>query len=159
MLSGPSVDWIEPITLRWNASSEGAAMVLSLPAYRPDLLERLSRRLGAQFCDFRRTRLMPLGWGAVSLPLHALDDAIVAEMSGGMPLVLHNCEALLSLVTPAARRAWFATALGKTWPAKLLLPLVLYSGDLPDEATGRTVTLAPEDLPPESLLDRLSAMP
>ena len=155
MPTGPSGDWIEPIAHRWNACGEGQAIALSLPAYRPDLTERLARQLGARFCDFRRSRLMPLGWNAATLPLHALDDTVIEEMSGGLPLVLHNCEALLSLVTPAARRVWFADALSKTWPAKLLLPLVLYSGDLPDGAAGRIVTLKTDDLPPESLLDRL----
>ena len=83
---------------------------------------------------------------------------VVAEQAGGKPLVLQNCEALLSLVTPAARKAWFRQALCKTWPAKLLLPVVLYSGDLPDEPGGHIVTLEPEDLPPESILDRLSGL-
>lgn len=158
MVTGPSRDWIEPIVQRWSVSVEGEAIALSLPAYRPDLLERLARRLDARFCDFRRSRLMPLGWDAASLPLHALDDAAVEEMSGGQPLVLHNCEALLSLMTSAARKAWFRHALCKTWPARLLLPVVLYSNDLPEEAAGRTVTLEPDDLPPDSLLDRLSGV-
>jgi hypothetical protein len=158
MITDPSGDWTKPVALRWNACGEGEALVLSLPAYRPDLIERLARRLGARFCDFRRSRLIPLGWSAASLPLHALDDAVDEEMADGLPVVLHNSEALLSLVTPAARKVWFAEILRKAWPAKLLLPLVLYTCDLPDEATGRTVMLEPDDLPPETLLDRLSGL-
>lgn len=157
-MTGLSGGWLEPVVLCWNACGEGEALALSLPAYRPDLLERLAKRLDARFCDFRRSHLMPLGWNAASLPLQALDDAALDEMSGGKPLVLQNCEALLSLVTPAARKAWFRQALCKTWPAKLLLPVVLYSGDLPDEPGGHIVTLEPEDLPPESILDRLSGL-
>ena len=158
MVRGLSGEWVDHIAKQWSGLAEGQALFLILPAYRPDVVERLARHLGVRFYDFRRGRLIPLGWTAASLPLGTLDNTAIEEMAGGYPLGLHNCETLLSLATPMARTAWFTEALQKTWPAKLLIPVVLFIRDLPDEIAGRSVTVEVGDLPPDILLDRLSSL-
>ena len=150
-------DWGALIAARWFASARGTALAVGFPSYRPDLVRDMCHRLKARYCDFRQTRMSPLGWDAASLPLQSLDDTIEAEMACGADLVLQNAEALLSLALPDARRAWFRKALTTSWPRRLLLPVTLYAADLPPDREAQVVRLRPEELPEESLLDRLAS--
>ena len=147
--------WLVPVCDAIARCGAGEALAVRFPAYRPDLVAVLARRLGAAHVDFRQQRLVPLGWNASSVPLSALAETALGEMDEGRDVILHNAEALLALCAPAARRQWFADTMARSWPRRLILPVVLYAADLPDSAHDRIFDLEAGQLPPESLLDLL----
>jgi hypothetical protein len=131
--------------------------VVVFPEYRPDLVEQMARSIKLAHVDFRRERMAPLGWNAAELPLEALDDAGLSAMSNGSGVVLQNAEALLATQPADDRRAWFARALDRSWPAQLVLPVTLFSADLP--ADREQVAVLPRgSLPEEKILSRLATM-
>lgn len=134
------------------------AVAVCLPAYRPDLVERLALLLGLSFFDFRRERMAPLGWEAARLPLSCIDDCALDVMKSGQKgVMMQNAEALLAAYGEAERRAWLASVFSRSWPERFVLPLVLFQNELPGYA-GRRFVLSPKLLPAESLLDRLQSL-
>lgn len=150
--------WAESVVLWIAGLPEDRACAVVFPVYRPDLVRALARKSGGGLLDFREAIMAPLGWKAAELGVEALDDAILPAMAAKGSLVLQNAEALLSLAPAAQRQRWFEAAFARTWPARLILPLTLYAGDLPGAAANRVHTVQPSELPEESLLGRLAQL-
>lgn len=141
----------------WLEQCPAAAVAACFPAYRPDLVQVLADRLGAHLVDFRKERLAPLGWQAAALPLAALGEAAEQAMRQGRPVVLQNAESLLAVHGGAARRAALSGLLSRPWPERLILPLFLYTADLPRGFAAAHV-FDPAILPEESLVLRLAGV-
>lgn len=148
--------WLQPV-LDWRDDLPAScACAVVFPSYRPDLVQTLAAALQARFVDFRKLKMAPLGWQAAHLAPEVLSATAREEMAHGRDLVLHNAEAMLSLVPAAEREAWFAHAATETWPHRLILPLTLFAHNLPFNMHGRTIELAAAELPPEGVLQRLA---
>lgn len=151
------IDWLTDLRSWIDRHGRSGGFALCLPMYRPDLVAAAAADLDLVLVDFRRTHLARLGWRASGVPLDALTAAVEAEMAEGNGVVLQNAEALLSLHAEQQRRAWFAAALSRPWPRTLLLPVALFAADLPP-LEDRIHRLAPDAVPEESLLMRLSGL-
>ena len=147
-------NWLDPLRRRVAESVSPRGMVLALPAYRPDLSRAAAEMLGYGYCDFRAEVMARAGADLAGLPLSLIDDTI-ASMAGTTGLVLQNVEALLAVSAPPARRQWLASFVGRSLPVNVILPMVLFVGDLPDSHD--VVTVAPEAVPDDSLMMRLWA--
>ncbi len=150
--------WIRPV-LNWrDALPASCACAVIFPSYRPDLVQAMAAALDARFVDFRKRKMAPLGWQAAQLAPEVLSATARHEMTAGRDVVLHNAEALLSLFQREEREAWFAQVHGETWPGRLILPLTLYSHDLPSGMVDRVFELRADMLPAEGILQRLAGM-
>ncbi len=150
--------WIQPV-LNWlETLPVSCACAVIFPSYRPDLVQAMAAALDARFVDFRKLKMAPLGWQAAQLASEVLSATAREEMAAGQDVVLHNAEALLSLFQREEREAWFARVHGETWPRRLILPLTLYSHDLPADMVDRVFELRAEGLPSEGIVQRLAGM-
>lgn len=150
-ISGAREFWFDRVKSALAGGETG--LVVSLPAYRPDLVAELASALDIKLIDFRNDVLQPLGWKAGKLSLEALTDRLhrLAREGGG---VCQNAEALLATKTSKDRRLWFARFLETNWPAPVVLPIVLFRSDLAVRHDAIT-DLTADELPDESILLRL----
>ena len=146
--------WLEPVEAKIQACGGRGGFFVAMPQYRPDLIQQMAAALDLDFFDFRAEVLLPLGWEAGQLGLEALDDEI-AMRSNAHGLVVHNAEALLAAKDEAARRAWLQTFVTRDWPHPVVIPVVIFQGDLPLQAQ-RFHRFDPDTLPNETLLARLA---
>lgn len=149
-----NASWLDRISSWLRQGPQTMAKVVCFPTYRPDLVRDLANRQRAFLSDFRQRKMAPLQWKAKDIPLAALNEEALCQMKGDRDVVLHNCEALLSLATANERRHWFASALSRKWPRQLIIPVAIYDGDLP-ALPDQVYRLLPVELPDESLLMRL----
>ncbi len=145
--------WLARIEQRLDRHGRRGGFLLSLPDYRPELIDVVAGRLGLDLCDFRAEVMAPLAWRASALPLRALDRTI-EERCHGRGLILHNAEALLATKPAADRRAWFDAHLARPGPGAALVPLVLFADDVVN-AGDRLIAFGADQLPDPTLLIRL----
>jgi hypothetical protein len=150
--------WMQPV-LQWRDGlpASGACAVV-FPGYRPDLVQVLAKAMDVHFIDFRQAIMAPLGWQAANLTPDALTATARQEMGHGRDVMLHNAEALLSLLSREQREEWFASAATQTWARRLIIPLTLFAHDLPVEMLDRVFELDAAKLPPEGILQRLASI-
>ncbi|MEZ5825584.1 MAG: hypothetical protein R3C97_12855 [Geminicoccaceae bacterium] len=152
-------NWIEPVENAVAAmGGEPRALSMLLPEYRPELVLALADALGFRHCDFRREVMAKAGEHAADLPLSSVGATVRAlHEDGGSQsgLVLQNVEALLGVVTPERRRAWFAEFVGSRQPMPVILPVVLHGGDVP--VGPHRLDMSAYMLPQDSLMMRLWA--
>lgn len=151
------VDWLGGLYEWVRQGDPHAAYVVCFPGYRPELVRELARETDSVHLDFRREKLAPLGWAAATLPPESLTDAVLDAMAGGSDVVLQNAEALLAVFDEPRRKGWLAEAMARRWPRRLILPIVLFPGDLPPDGD-RIRHLTASEVPEESLLLRLSTL-
>ena len=150
--------WFASVARGLAERPKGSAAAVVFPAYRPDLVAALAADLGLRLVDFRRERMVPLGWHAASLPLSVLTEHALAAMEDHESgILLQNAEALLAVHGPQARADFFADILTREWPARLVLPVCLYAASLPADHPG-VLHLQASDLPAETLLLRLASL-
>lgn len=148
--------WLERLSAWFETRPRQGALVLCLPAYRPDVVQDAANRLGLDLVDFRARYMAPLKWDASKLTIEDLNAAVEALLAGSKPVMLHNVEALLALKPAEVRKQWLADVLSRPLAGALVLPLFLYAAERPKLADDRCLVLDAAELPSESLLDRLS---
>lgn len=145
--------------LAWLAGQpENCACAIVFPSYRPDLVEQLATAANARFCDYRKLKMAPLGWQAANLTLDILSSTAEEEMDHGKDVVLHNVEAMLSLVTREKREWWLEQTAVRAWPRRLILPLTLYAHDLPACMIDHVHELQAAALPGDGVLQRVAGL-
>ena len=133
-IEDPSADgaqWLAEVReLVDRAGRHGGSIVL-LPRFSPEHVEQMARHLGLRLFDFQREVLADFGAAADSVDLALLERSLRERAQGG-GIVSHNVEALLSVQSEPARRAWLGAFLAADWPNPVLLPVTLYQGDVPE---------------------------
>lgn len=158
MARAPFAAWLQQVLSWRDALPASCACAVVFPGYRPDLVSTLAAALEARFVDFRKSKMAPLGWQAANLTTDVLSASAREEMAFGRDVVLHNAEALLSLVPREEREAWFEITAREAWPHRLILPLTLYAHDLPPSMLDRVTELQVADLPSDGVLQRVGSL-
>lgn len=148
------VSWLSEFRMWMRLQDQRRTVIAAFPSYRPDLVRDMAAKLAFTYIDYRKENLLPLGWEASRVPLDDITEVARLAMVRGRGVVLHNAEALLAVYNAADRRDWLAGILDKTWDFPLVLPLVLYAGDVPADYPLQFHFPA-HQLPDESVLDRL----
>ncbi len=148
--------WMEPIRKAMEKRQGGGGYLLLMPEYRPELVQAIASRFGLAYRDFRRECMAPRGARAARLPLAEL-DGFLERAGAAQGLVVQNAEALLAVKSGGERRAWLARFVRGERPHPVLLPLVLFASDAPDEED-RVIRLDASALPQSTLLMRLASM-
>lgn len=146
--------WLDPVITMLDRLERRGGFFVCFPQYRPDLVLDMAHRCGLPLFDFRKEILAPLGWDASTVPLSELDTVITDHAERGSGLVLQNCEALLALSLPETRRQWATRILGLCLSIPVIVPIAVFSGDLPEDGT-RIASLDAGRMPDEGLLIRL----
>lgn len=150
-----SVDaWMGEVKRAIAEAGGSGAFLVSLGAYRPDLVRALANALGYAFVDFRARHMAPLGPGAAGVTLERINE-VAADAAGRAGIVLHNVEGLLATRSAETRRAFLADLVGRTSEHAVVVPLAIFCDEAP-EAGPRHVRLDPAALPDEKLLMRLA---
>jgi len=139
--------WLLPIRQALDNNTD-AVLFLRMPVYRPDLLKQLAWQFELDFVDLRAELLMPRGLNAGNVSTDTV-NAFIAQQPKG--LVLHNTDAWLATKSEADRRAWLARIADTSFDKLLIIPLLVFEGDLPDKLA-RSVQLDPELLPAATLI-------
>lgn len=150
--------WTSAVSVWLENQPDTCVCAVIFPHYRPDLVEQLAAATASTFCDYRKLKMAPLGWKAANLTLDVLTATAEDEMAKGRAVVLHNVEAMLSLVSREAREAWFEEAAARRWPHRLVLPLTLYAHDLPASMIDHVHELQAEALPSDGILQRAAGL-
>jgi len=145
-------NWVIPFKTIINTSAAGAYIV-NFPEYRPDLFLFMARSLGLTYFDFRTEVMSPYGWDAHQLTIEELDERLLQETGKGNIMVC-NVEALLATKETDERKKWLQDFLSRQWPKTIVLPLCLYSHEVP-ESLANVYTFENEDLPEQSFVNRL----
>ncbi len=145
--------WWRPAEAMLSRCERRGGFLVSLPEYRPDLLQELGEALALDCRDFRAEVMAPLMWDAAQLGLEDLDRWLTASAARG-GLIAQNVEALLVLKRPEEREDWLSRFADLVWPAPVVVPLVLFCDEAP-KPHGRHWTVAPDDVPEQSFVNRL----
>jgi hypothetical protein len=157
-LMSETSSWLRRLCAWSENAPQAGVLALKLPAYRPDLLLRVCMRLSLEHVDFRARHMLPLGWEAAKMTTCDL-DAVIAELAdNNRKVMLSNVEALLSLIGPQERVAWFERAFSRSLRGRMILPLMLYASETPATADSRCYAFSPLELPEETLLDRVASL-
>jgi hypothetical protein len=145
--------WTDSVINFVNSIGAQGGILLGLPEYRPDLAKAVANRLDLDFYDYRAEEMSRLGSEAGKLSLGALNETLQRRSNERGTLVF-NVEALLATKSPAERRAWLERFVRTGWTNLVIVPLTLYAEDASD-VTMRILRFAPEELPAQSLINRL----
>ncbi len=145
--------WLRDLIDTVERKGRSGHFIVTGMVYRPSLFAITANALGVRFFDFRKSVMASHGRDAGQLPLTALDEAIaeLAKAGGGL---CHNAEALLASKSACERKAWLARFLEIDSGPMVVLPVVVFSGELPESA-GRIAVLPDDEIPEESFLMRL----
>lgn len=145
--------WIGKVAEFIDLGPSNKGLFVSMPDYRPDIIERLSEMLGLRFVDFRIDKLSPLKWGAGKMSLDEL-TSVLENYSQEENCIVLNIEALLATKTLEERRKWYNEFLDLEFSSKIIVVMTLFSEEI-ETKSNRHLKFAREDLPEQTILRRL----
>lgn len=145
--------WIGKVAEFTDLAPSKKGLFVSMPDYRPDIIEKLSELLGLRFVDFRIEKLSPLKWGAGKMSLDELTSTLENYSQEENCIVL-NIEALLATKPLEERQNWYDTFLSLEFSSKLIVVMTLFSDEIKAKGN-RHLKFAREDLPEQTILRRL----
>ncbi len=146
--------WLEPLVESVTRHGRQGGFVIDLGQYRPDLARYIAHIIGISFFDYRVEVMSVLGWAAHTVTLRELTETLMQRaVEGG--LVAFNVEALLATKSGPSRCRWLREFLDTGFPHAVILPLSIY-GAVVDRPHPRLCQVAPDRLPPQSLVNRLA---
>ena len=143
-----------PIRSALEQGSHAGSYLVSLGAYRPDVVRMIAAEMGLAFVDFRAEHMAPLGPGAAGVPLERILE-VADEAGAGRGVVMHNVEALLAARAALRRVEWLASFLARPSAHAVVVPLSIFCNEAP-VGDRRVVEIDPMSLPDEKLLMRLA---
>lgn len=146
--------WMAPIRAALEAGGNTGSYLVSLGAYRPDVVRMIAAEMGLAFVDFRAEHMAPLGPGAAGVPLERILE-VADEAGAERGVLMHNVEALLAARAAERRAAWLASFIERPSARAVVVPLSIFCNEAPT-ASPRVVTIDPIVLPDEKLLMRLA---
>ena len=147
-------DWIQTIDDMIRDHGTRGGFVVALPEYRPDQCQALAHALELQYFDFRQQVMAAHGWDADQLGFEDVDAALetLAATQGSL---VNNVEALLATKEIDACARWLRQFLATPWERPLVVPIVIYTQELP-VAHPRVHTINDGELPTQTFLNRLA---
>lgn len=145
-------NWLKKVEDFINNAAPDKGLFLSIPDYRPDLVGRISTRIGFEYIDFRERKLIPLRWSAGKMSLDEM-SCYLQEICKDCNCIVMNAEALLAARTENERREWFEALLKLDFSNKLVVVLTLFSKEVP--LNDRHLTFERDEIPEHGLLKRM----
>ena len=150
----PQPDWIQPIDDMIRGHESRGGFIVVFPEYRPDQCLALAHALDLQCFDYRQQVMSTRGWETDRLGLADL-NVTLEELARTQGSLVNNVEALLATKEIDAGAQWLQQFLAKPWIRPLLIPIVIYTQELPAGDT-RVHTIGDDELPEQSFLNRLA---
>lgn len=121
--------WLEVVRAHFAEQGPTTGSIVLYPGYRPELCSEMATHLDLAFFDFRKEVMAPRGQVADKINFFELNNSLHQRAEAG-GIVAFNIEALLSLNSELERRAWLRAFLDTEWPNPIVLPIMVFQGDV-----------------------------
>ncbi|MGV6817119.1 MAG: hypothetical protein ACWA44_07585 [Thiotrichales bacterium] len=133
---------------------ENQGVALFLPEYRPDIARAIAFEFNYVFADFRQEVMAAKGLQAHETTINELTSYLIRKVQAH-PVLAFNIEALLATKSDYDRGAWLESFLQQDWKHRILLPLVIFHGEVA-RYPGATIDLTDQQFADQKLINRLA---